>query len=87
MGVGALARGIGGRKAHDRNKGGDWKHFEHDILPLPLTSRLKRSLNAPSRHLAAEKGKFFLFSDTVIWPIDRANGRTDPSLTRHALMV
>jgi hypothetical protein len=36
MGVGALARGIGGRKAHDRNKGGDWKHFEHDILPLPL---------------------------------------------------
>jgi hypothetical protein len=37
--------------------------------------------------LAAEKGKFFLLSGTVIWPIDRANGRIDPSLTRHALMV
>jgi hypothetical protein len=84
MGFGALARGISGRKAHDRNEGGNWKHFEHDILPL---RGLKRSLNASSRHLAAENGKFFLLGDTAIWPIDRVNGRNDPSLTRHTLMV
>jgi hypothetical protein len=48
---------------------------------------LKRSFNASSQHLAAEKRKFFLLGDTAIWPIDRVNGRKDPSLTRHTLVV
>jgi hypothetical protein len=59
-------------------------HFEHDILPL---RGLKPSLNAGSRHFAAEKGKFFLPADTAISPIDRVIGRKDPSLTRHTLVV